>query len=550
MPKNIRPLSDVFNTADWLNAVRNQQGSDYQHRVPEATQANVQETVQNLWDYTATRNQFVDALVNQIGLVLFRNSIWQNPLSEFKIGMLEQGETIEEVMNGLLQAVDYDFDRDELEKELFGNHPIEVQTSFHKVNRKDRYPFTVNLPGLRFALLNNQLGSFMTNLMSTPQTSDQWDEYLLMMNLFREYDKAEAYHNVKVPDVSDQTSVSADSRFLLRRLREYSNTLPFISRLYNPAGMPVAAKPDELMLITTATADAAMDVEALAAAFNITKAEFGSRKIVVPANDFGIDGVQAVLTTNKFFVVADNLIETTSLFNPAKLTTNYWLHHWQVMSASRFAPLVMFNSKRESTVISNSDTTVTGVGTITIKDKTGTVQAANVIRGTLYDVNVSATTNPANSDNDAVTLTLGAHTSQFTYITNNGDLFIGPDEESQTLDIIATSTDNNGFVNTTTRTVVGDLIIPWPSPEVIPDTDQDGLEEVTPEKPGWDSTTNVITIPNQRGVQYKNGATNLNNGATVNVANGTPVTITAVARSGFELAAGATASWTFTYGVA
>jgi hypothetical protein len=547
MPKNIRPLSDVFNTADWLNAVRNQQGSDYQHRVPEATQANVSETVENLWDYTAARNQFVDALVNQIGLVLFRNSIWQNPLSQFKIGMLEQGETIEEVMNGLLQATDYDFDRDELEKELFGNHPVEVQTSFHKVNRKDRYNFTVNMPGLRFALLNNQLGSFMTNLMSTPQTSDQWDEYLLMMNLFREYDKAEAYHNVKVPDVSDQTSDSADSRFLLRRLREYSNTLPFISRLYNPAGMPVAAKPDELMLITTATADAAMDVEALAAAFNITKAEFGSRKIVVPANDFGIDGVQAVLTTNKFFVVADNLIETTSLFNPAKLTTNYWMHHWQVMSASRFAPLVMFNSKRESTVISVDVPPVTGIGTITIKDKAGAVQAANVIRGMLYDVNVSATTT---GDNDAVELTLDSKTSDFTYINNNGNLFIAPDEQSQTLTINAISVDDPAFVASTTRTVVGDLIIPWPNPEVIPDSDLDGLEEVTPEKPGWDSTTNIITIPNQRGVQYKNGATNLNNGATVTVANGTPVTITAVARTGFELAAGVTASWTFTYGVA
>lgn len=547
MPKNIRPLSDVFNTEDWLNAVRNQQGSDYQHRIPEATQANVAETVEKLWNYNSARNQFADALVNQIGLVLFRNSIWQNPLAQFKIGMLEQGETIEEVMNGLLQANDYDFDRDELEKELFGNHPIEVQTSFHKVNRKDKYRFTVNLPGLRFALLNNQLGSFMTNLMSTPQTSDQWDEYLLMMNLFREYDKAEAYHNVKVPDVSDQTSDSADSRFLLRRLREYSNTLPFISRLYNPAGMPVAAKPDELMLITTATADAAMDVEALAAAFNITKAEFGSRKIVVPANDFGIDGVQAVLTTNKFFVVADNLIETTNLFNPAKLTTNYWLHHWQVMSASRFAPLVMFNSKRESTVISVDAPPVTGVGAITIKDKTGAVQATNVIRGMLYDVNVSATTT---GDNDAIQLSLESKTSDFTYVNNNGNLFVAPDEQSETLKIIATSVDNPAFVANTTRTVVGDLIIPWPNPEVIPDSDQDGLEEVTPEKPGWDSTVNVITIPNQRGVQYKNGATNLNNGATVNVANGTPVTITAVARSGFELAAGATASWVFTYGVA
>lgn len=549
MPKNIRPLIDKINTEDWLNAVRNQSGSDYVNRIPEATQANVKDVIENLWNYTAGRNQFVDALVNQLGLVIFRNTTWTNPLAEFKIGMLEQGETIEEVMNGLLKATDYDFDRDELEKELFGNKPFETQTNFHKINRRDKYSFTVNMPGLRMALLNGQLGSFMTNVMSMPQTSDQYDEYLLMINLFKEFDNAGGTFNVNVPDVSDQASDSADSRFLLRRLREYSNTLPFISRLYNPAGMPVAARPDELMLITTATADAAMDVEALAAAFNITKAEFGSRKIVVPAKDFGIPGVQAILTTKNFFVVADNLIETTSLFNPSKLTTNYWMHHWQVMSASRFAPYVMFNSERPSTTISEIETPVTGMDTITIKDKTGAVQATNVIRGTLYDVSVNAVTTPAGGPNDAVNLSLSAHTSQFTYITNNGDLFIGPDEQAQTIDVISTSTDNDAIVATVTRTVVGDLIFPWPNPEVIPDTDQDGLEEVTPGKPGWDNTTNVITIPNQRGVQYKDGATNLNNGATITVVNGTPKTITAAARTGFELASGAVTSWTFTYGV-
>lgn len=549
MPKNIRPLIDTATSADWLNAIRNQLGSDYQHRVPEATQANVKDTINNLWEFTAGRNQFAEALVNQLGLVIFRNEIWQNPLAQFKIGMLEQGETIEEVMNGLLEAVDYDFDRDELEKEVFGNHPFETQASFHKVNRRDRYAFTVNMPGLRLALLNGQLGSFMTNVMSMPQTSDQWDEYLLMMNLFKEFDQAEGFFNVNVPDVSDQASDSADSRFLLRRLREFSNTLPFISRLYNPAGMPVSASPDKLMLLTTATADAAMDVEALAAAFNISKAEFGSRKIVLPLNDFGIDGVQAILTTSDFFVVADNLVETTSQFNPAKLTTNYWLHHWQVISASRFAPLVMFNSKRESTVISQNVVDPTGIGSFTIKDKTGTVATTNLTRGVLYDVNVSATV-AAGTTGTGVNLFLSAHTSQFTYITNNGDLFIGPDEEAQTLDIIATSTVDDAITATATRTIVGDLIIPWPNPEVIPDSDNDGLEEVTPEKPDWNNTTNVITIPNVRGVQYKNGATNLNNGATITVASGTPVTITAVARTGFELATGATASWTFTYGVA
>lgn len=538
MVKNIRPLVDKASNVDWLNAIRNSLGNEYQSRIPEATQANVAETIEDLWSYQAGRNQVIDALVNRIGLVIFRNQSWTNPLAEFKMGMLSQGETIEEVMTGLIRAIDYDFDRDELEKEIFGNHPLETRAFYHKINRRDRYAFTINQLGLRTALLNNELGSFLTQQMASAQISDQNDEFLLMMNLFREVDKSGGYFNVKVADIGDEDSDGAASRFVLRRLKEYSNTLPFISRLYNPAGMPVAANPDDLMLIVTATADAAMDVEALAGAFNITKAEFGKRKIVIPDRYFGIPGVQAILTTRQFFVVADHFIDTTSMFNPAKLTTNYWLHHHQVMSASLAAPLVMFNSLRESTVISETSTVVTDIGAFTFTDKAGNVAAAALTRGVLYDVRVEGVTTPVGGV-AALDLDVTGKTSAFTYITNNGSLYVGPDEEAESLTITATSIDND-YSESVTRAITGDLIYPWPNPEVQADADGDSLEEVVPENLTVDANDDV-TIPTVRGVQYRK--------AGVDVANGTvhhltaPTTFTAVARAGKELAAGATTTW-------
>jgi len=543
MVKNIRPLKAKLDSAAWLNAIRNQQGSDYQNRIPEATQANLRETVEGLWNWTAGRNQVQDALVEQLAMVVYRNTLWSNPLTEFKMGTLEEGETIEEVMVGLIEAIDYDNDRDELEKEIFGDAPLEVQSRFHKRNRKDRYKFTLNIPGLRTALIGNQLGSFVNGVMTAPQTSDQWDEYLLMMRVIAEMDIAsdQGFFTVNVPDVSEQGSDSADSRFLLRRLREFRNTLPFISRTYNLAGMPVAATPDELVLLTTAKADAAMDVEALAAAFNIEKAQVNSKKIVLPAEHFGIDGVQAVLTTNKFFVVADNLITTTSQFNPAKLTTNYWLHHWQTISASPFAPVIMFNSLRESTVISETLTPTTDIGAFTFTDAAGTVEATALKRGTLYDVLVEGVTTPVGGVS-ALDLDIEGKTSPFTYITNNGDIYIGPDEASELITIIATAP--NGYTESTTRGVKGPQIIPIGGALTIQeDVDNDGLEEVIPEAPTFAS--NTITIPNVAGVQYKDGATNLVNGAQLVIT--ADKTITAAARAGKELKAGAPASWPFVY---
>jgi hypothetical protein len=430
----------------------------------------------------------------------------------------------------------------------------EVQVSYHHVDRRDRYKLTVREPELRKAFLNSGgVSEFMTNLMGMLQNSDQWDEFLIMANLFNEMDKADGFYNVNVADVSSASSTPDDAKGMLRAMRAMGNTLPFISRAYNPAGLPVAAQPNELELFITADADAALDVEALAAAFNISKAEFGSRKTVLPQAHFGIPDVQAILTTRNFFVAADQRIEITGQYNPASLLNNYWLHHWGVYSVSRFAPAILF-STRPSTAITVAETPVTSMEAIVLKDKTGTV-VTSVARGRTFSVENNAVTTPAGGSNDAVQYSVVAgagapngpfNLSQFTYITNDGVLVVGPDEQNEKLTINTTSVDNPTFVATVTVNVTGDLIIPWPNPTVLPDSDADSLLEVTPEKPGWDGA-HTITIPSVTGVQYKNGATNLTNGQTVTVASGTPVTITAVARSGNELASGATASWTFTY---
>ncbi|WP_206920558.1 hypothetical protein, partial [Alicyclobacillus suci] len=85
-----------------------------------ATQANLRDTLNSLTQYRPMWNQFVDALVNRIGSVVARNISWTNPLQEFKRGMLNYGDTIEEIQVGLLKAHIYDPDRDYMEKAIFG----------------------------------------------------------------------------------------------------------------------------------------------------------------------------------------------------------------------------------------------------------------------------------------------------------------------------------------------------------------------------------------------------------------------------------------------
>ena len=560
MTVDVRPLKDNMHNADWLNAVRNISGPVYQARVPEATQANIESVINNLWMVPDLRNQFIDALINRIGMVLYKTLSWTNPLAKFKRGFLNYGETIEEIFFGLLEATSYDANRDELEKEIFGAMTPEVQVSYHHVDRQDRYKLTVREPELRKAFLNpGGVSEFMTGLMGMLQNSDQLDEYLIMTNLFKLYDEKDGFFNENVADLSDVTTATGDdARIALKKLRKYSNTLQFYSRNYNAAGMPTFVRPSELELFVTASADAEMDVDALSAAFSIGKAEFQSRKTVLPDGAFGIDGAQAILTTRDLFVCADQRIETTNAYNPANLINNYWLHHWGVYSMSRFAPAILF-STRATTPITGVVYTIASVSTPVVKSydsATNTwTDVTKVFRGQTYRVDSNAVTSPVGGPTDAVTYsvqpdpagaTFGA-LSQFTYVTNGGELIVGPDEGNESLIVTTRSVDDPSQTASVTLTVAGDKIEPWPNPAVIPDSDQDGLLEVTPAEPGWKVSTNTITIKAQEGVVYKNGATVLTDGQTIVVANGTPVTITATAAAGYEIATGATTSWTFTY---
>lgn len=540
----VNTLKSNVSNVDILNAIRKNASPEYQRRIPEATQASVQDVLQHLTDYRPGWNEFVDALINRIGMVLVKSNLWTNPLSKFKRGMLQVGDTIEEINVGLIKSRVYNPDRLALERDIFGNYPPDVQSSFHKINRQEYYPITINEPLLQRAFIDNTgLSGFVAATMNAPLTSDQWDEFLLTTSLFGEYYNAGGFYKVQVDDVTELDSTAAEAKSFLRNVRSYASTLTFMSSLYNAAGMPMAVQPEDLELFITPEALAAIDVEALAAAFNIDKSNMPARITVIPKEHFRIPGVQAVLTTRDFFVIADARIETTNAFNPVTLSNNYFLHHWEVISASRFTPAILFTTEA-GTVLEIVDTPVTGVSALTVNEPDGDV-VTSVKRGLLYQVVGAATTE---GDNDSIRLTISGNESNKTYITQAGVLHVAPDETANTITVKAFAVDSAEpqFTSEVSVTVVGDLLDLWPTPEVLLDADNDGIEEVTP-KPLTKTAENTVIIPSVTGVQYQKNGVNVTNGSVQTVTAVSPAvdTFTAVARAGYEITAGATTSWTF-----
>jgi hypothetical protein len=548
----VLPFRESTSNTDILAAIRKNASPDYQRRIPDATKAGVSETLKRLLDYRPAYNEFVDALVNQIGLIVVRNKIWANPLAVFKRGMLEFGSTIEEIQVGLIEAKVYNSDRDGLEGEIFGQHRPDVQSSFHTINRQNYYPLTINenLLHRAFTSSDNGLSQFIASLMSSQTTSDYWDEFLLTTSLLSEYEKNGGFFKVNVPDIgANSDTVEQDAKYALRQVRQMASTLGFLSTNYNASGMPVFASKEELVFLVTPEAQAAIDVEALAGAFNMDKAEFSGRTVVIPQEHWGIPGAQAILTTEDFFMIADNKIETTSQWNPISLHNNYFLHHWQVISASRFVPAVLFWTGAGD-VITVDETPVTSISAPAFNDRNGTV-VTSLERGELYSIDALAVTTPAGGPNSAVRFELSGSYSGRTYVSQTGMVSIALDEAATAIAVNIYAVDDNNtptLKTVLTANIVGDRAILWPNPEVEIDSNDNGLYEVTPDAvpvaPTSGANKNKVTIPATEGVDYKNGATVVTGQTITLTAN---ATITATAQTGYEIATGAVTTWNLVF---
>lgn len=445
----LKPSSNI----EMMNAIRDVASDDYQARIPLVDQGNIKHTFQNLMNHRATRNEFMDVLVNRIGLVTVRERMWTNPLALFKKGMLNEGDTVEELAVDLVKAYSYDHDRESMEKMLFGTHRVGAQASFHKVNRADMYPVTVNPMQLSRAFLDSQGGlyKFQGEILNSVITSDQWDEYLLMVQLFALYNEEGGFFNVQVPDLLTLESSETEAKRTLRVMRTYANKLKFLSRKYNAAGLPVFAPADRLVVICTPEWRAAVDVDALAGAFNIERAEAPGRIVEVQAEDVDIPGFQAVITTEDFFQVYDKVIESTSQWNPVTLSNNHFYHHHQVISASRFVPAILL-STNPGTVVNNVKPTAASVTAIKITDKDDKAVTSDLVRGEVYNLASSVVTEPVGGE-IGISWGLTGNSDPQTFVRPEGVLHVGPYEQGPLVITAFAASDPSKKAETTPITV-------------------------------------------------------------------------------------------------
>lgn len=300
---------------------------------------NIAEFGAGIINNSTLRNEFINTLVERIGLVVVRQKLLSNPLSFMKKGVLGMGRSIEEIYTDVTQAQKYD--PEDAEDTVFKRTIPNVKTLFHEVNRQEMYPTTVQEDTIKSAFVSwEKFGEFIASILQTLHNSAEKDEYRYMMLLIDNYYAKNHFKVIQTPEISS----SANAKEFTKLVREHGTlmTMPQGTRDYNSLAVHTTTEEDELYLIITAKAKATLDVDVLAAAFNLNPAQTIGRTIVV--DKFADANIQAVLVDETFFMVYDRLQQMTNQYNGKGLYTNYFYHIWQVMSVSRFANAVAFVS--------------------------------------------------------------------------------------------------------------------------------------------------------------------------------------------------------------
>ena len=110
MPSRPKIMTLTNSSVDVLNAIRNSATTNYRNYVPGATAdaESIREIGAIIMDNPSLQNEFLSALVNRIGRVILTSKLYDNPWAVFKKGMLEFGETIEEIFVDIAKPYEYD----------------------------------------------------------------------------------------------------------------------------------------------------------------------------------------------------------------------------------------------------------------------------------------------------------------------------------------------------------------------------------------------------------------------------------------------------------
>ena len=380
--------------AEILNTIRANASTEYQERVPEAL--GIGGNVSNIFDkYPTMKNEFLQALTNKIARTLFYSKVFENPLKALHKGMLPYGYSLEQIFVNMAESKGFwehwDTTGDGV-KDLVGMKKPNIKVLYVERNFAYKYKTTISDQQLRTAFHEqNGLSRLVEQVVSSVYSKAYFDEFNDMKRILKAHAQAKyigyetttgkpverALSQTILPDgkaaalmvLGEHETQEAKAKAISKAIRTLAGKMAFPSETYNSAGVKQWSERNQLIYITTPEEQAELDVEVLANAFNMDKADVNVRVIVVDElpSSFSVETAKAtkqdqygevlscglkvarddrtckcrgILMDSDFIQAYDTLIESRTFDNGEGLYTNYFFHKQGIMSTCYFGQIV------------------------------------------------------------------------------------------------------------------------------------------------------------------------------------------------------------------
>lgn len=385
-----------------INAIRNNASIEYYNAVPacEDTTDSIRAVGQAITAFQPRMNEFVTALVNRIARVVVTSRMYNNPWAFAKKGVLDYGETIEEIFVDIADA--HPFDPDDAVSTVFQRNKPQISSMFHAMNLQTQYPVTISEQQLRQAFLSaSGVTDLISRIVNSLYSAANYDEFIMMKYVIAQVALAGGITNNYNAAVTDETT----AKTVIKKLKEHADLFGFMSNKYTGAGNKTFCDIGSVYAITTAKFNALTDVDVLAKAFNMDRTQWSGRHVLIDSfgfNDNELDRldmlladdptyaaamitnsghgistnennalktIEAIMMDEQWLQVYDVLNQFTEIYNAKGLYWNEFFHVWRIYSASPFVNCLMFTSTQDAltSITVSGPTSVTTNSAVTRK---------------------------------------------------------------------------------------------------------------------------------------------------------------------------------------
>lgn len=293
--------------------------------------------------FTATKNQFLQAIVNKITAQTVEGFAFDNPFKKYDGFPINFGDTIENIYVETPQG--YKYNRDA--KDPFERKMPSVKALYASINYELQYETTIYDADLRRACLAEYgFSNIITKIMSAMSTAMSLDEYnstLAMLDNSALY--ANGFENLSRGTTDAETAEAITKTIAL----DVSNfKLPL--KTNNALGVLATTPKERLVLLMTPEVKNMINFDYLAGVYNLDKIDLVNSVIEIPSSYTGVgddtddEGEPVVHNLGFDFAVLDTkafdchtaLQDGGMIYNPKGKYTNHFLNLWKIVSFKYF----------------------------------------------------------------------------------------------------------------------------------------------------------------------------------------------------------------------